>query len=345
MACQDYSQKYPPLDFLDYVVSQSCLKEEQGYTKVDQHQFIPYVPKTVNVPSILSYNMSNDYVPNPRAHQLPFCIKPALRAYKNNKGFVEKYGGNFLQLNAFRSRPRAPIACIFCRRRKIRCSGFEHNPEGKCSNCQRLELQCIFVSVSSKSQAFVPAHVVYPNMSNMIINTDGHLRPMAYPQPTQLFGAHGQPLRTPPLQAAPCDNYLVPLLPSPTSSHSSSSNDCPNEAIKRKRPQQDSHPLILPPPITRGVGSQQAMPCRRPIEYDVKSTQMTATSGAGAGLDYSPSSERCIISTLQPPSQPAIKQRAIPPRPKPVNRLNPMSLNSIIENGPSAEIKGTCSND
>ncbi|KAH8797248.1 hypothetical protein F5884DRAFT_864395 [Xylogone sp. PMI_703] len=345
MACQDYSQKYPQLDFLDYVESQSCLKEEQGYTKVDQHQFVPYVSKTVAVPSTSSYDTSNDYAPNLRAHQPPFNIKLALGAYKNNKGFVQNNGGNFLQLNAFRSRPRTPVACIFCRRRKIRCSGFEHNPEGKCLNCQRLELQCIFVPVSSKSQAFVPAHVVYPNMSNMIVDTDGHLHLMAYPQPTQLFGAHGQPLGTPPLQVAPCDDYPVPSLPSPTSSHSSSSNDCPNEATGRKRPRQDPHPLMLPPPITGEVGFRRAMPRRRPIKYDVKSTQMTATSGAGAGLYYSPRSEGCTISTLQPPSRPAIKQGAILPRPKPISRLNPMSLNSIIENAPNAEIKGTCSND
>ncbi|RFU25038.1 hypothetical protein B7463_g11294, partial [Scytalidium lignicola] len=179
-------------------------------------------------------------------------------------------------------------------------------------------------------------------MSSIGIGPDGRLRLMAYPQPTQLFGAHGQPLGTTSLQAAPCDKYLVP---SPTSSHSSSNNDCPNEVIGCKRPRQDSHPLILPPPITGEVGYQRAIRRRPPIEYDFKSPQITATSGTSAELDYSPGGVPCPISTLQSLSQQALRQRATLPCSNPVNRLNPMSLNSIIEDGSNAEIRGTCSND
>lgn len=112
-------------------------------------------------------------------------------------------------------RQRTAIACRYCRRRKIRCSGFDQNPDGRCLNCQRFQQVCIFTPVSSQAQAFVPAHAVYPNMRNMGIGPDG--RPQMLYQGAPLYGAHGQPLPPPVIhQASPYD-YPAP---SPTSSYS-----------------------------------------------------------------------------------------------------------------------------
>ncbi|KAF8856440.1 hypothetical protein BDZ45DRAFT_476525 [Acephala macrosclerotiorum] len=48
------------------------------------------------------------------------------------------------------SQPTA-IACVYCRRRKVRCSGFDQNPEGRCSSCQRFQQECIFVPEQPRS--------------------------------------------------------------------------------------------------------------------------------------------------------------------------------------------------
>ncbi|KAA8569443.1 hypothetical protein MFRU_004g02220 [Monilinia fructicola] len=80
-------------------------------------------------------------------------------------------------------RQRTAIACKYCRRRKIRCSGFNADGSaGRCSNCERFKQDCIFTPVSSQ-QAFVPIQAVYA------ANGGNTLGPN-----TQLYGAHGQPL-------------------------------------------------------------------------------------------------------------------------------------------------------
>ncbi|KAH7113074.1 hypothetical protein EDB81DRAFT_826621 [Dactylonectria macrodidyma] len=74
---------------------------------------------------------------------------------------------------------RTLIACQYCRTRKIRCSGYQSAPEGKCQNCVWKNQPCIFQLVSStNSTPFVPLPAV-----------PGGVLPG-----TQLFGAHGQPL-------------------------------------------------------------------------------------------------------------------------------------------------------
>ncbi|KAI9828306.1 MAG: hypothetical protein M1832_002734 [Thelocarpon impressellum] len=92
-------------------------------------------------------------------------------------------------------RQRTAIACRYCRRRKIRCSGFESSEDGRCTNCQRFHQECIFTPVSSQAQAFVPAHTAYPQLRNAGLD---RAHP-GYPQnPPVIYGAHGQPLRTVP---------------------------------------------------------------------------------------------------------------------------------------------------
>ncbi|KAF4499595.1 Zn(2)-C6 fungal-type DNA-binding domain containing protein [Fusarium agapanthi] len=53
-------------------------------------------------------------------------------------------------------RQRTSIACRYCRKRKIRCSGKDNTPDGKCQNCTRMNQECIFSGIESAS-AFVPA--------------------------------------------------------------------------------------------------------------------------------------------------------------------------------------------
>ncbi|KAK9372426.1 uncharacterized protein V1513DRAFT_433805 [Lipomyces chichibuensis] len=47
-------------------------------------------------------------------------------------------------------RQRSAIACRYCRRRKIRCAGFDANPaDPRCSNCIKFGQPCIFTPVSA----------------------------------------------------------------------------------------------------------------------------------------------------------------------------------------------------
>ncbi|KAI9708274.1 MAG: hypothetical protein M1828_003089 [Chrysothrix sp. TS-e1954] len=82
-------------------------------------------------------------------------------------------------------RQRTAIACKYCRRRKIRCSGFENSEDGRCSNCVRFNQECVFTPVSSQAQAFVPAQALY--------GRGGRTGP-PQPQPRQLYGPYGNPL-------------------------------------------------------------------------------------------------------------------------------------------------------
>ncbi|KAK0874110.1 hypothetical protein LTS02_000492 [Friedmanniomyces endolithicus] len=77
-------------------------------------------------------------------------------------------------------RQRTAIACRYCRRRKIRCSGFDQSEDGRCTNCQRFSQECVFTPVSAQTQAFVPAHTVWRGQNP--------------PPNTQLYGAYGQRL-------------------------------------------------------------------------------------------------------------------------------------------------------
>lgn len=202
MAYQDHSGGYPPpRDSRDYSESQYPPPpgEEDDRARAYHHQRIPSAPGSVTLPSISPYGVPNGYAPDPRGYQQPPYREPPPGAYRDDRGYPpQDYGRGAPQHMAFSQsapRQRTAIACRYCRRRKIRCSGFDQNPEGRCSNCQRFQQECIFTPVSSQAQAFVPAHAVYPNMRNMGVGPDGRPRPMGgFNQPTQLFGAHGQPL-------------------------------------------------------------------------------------------------------------------------------------------------------
>jgi hypothetical protein len=250
-------------------------------------------------------------------------------------------------LHAFRlTLGREALLCTFSLTHlQIRCSGFDQNPEGRCSNCQRFQQECIFTPVSSQAQAFVPAHAVYPGMRNMGVGPDGRPRPMMYPQGTQLFGAHGQPLGPPVnTQGSPYD-YPAP---SPTGSYSSYSDDRgsapPAHDQSRKRPQQDPHPSILPPPIPgqppypRADSSSSR---RQAVEDDLRLPPVTPTGASTSAANYSPGSSTSSHSNLQPPQQSGLPSmsRTPPPRSSPgEGRADPMSLGNIMERRPDTEI-------
>ncbi|KAI1633422.1 hypothetical protein F4809DRAFT_644444 [Biscogniauxia mediterranea] len=132
-------------------------------------------------------------------------------------------------------RQRTSIACRYCRRRKIRCSGYQNSPGGKCTNCIKMNQECIFQPVSSTaSTAFVPISAL----------------PNGIPPGVQLFGAYGQPLGTPgssfSATAAPYDQPI----PSPTNSYGPFSEDRAEGSRRRHRTSEDEHGIRLPPPST-----------------------------------------------------------------------------------------------
>jgi hypothetical protein len=135
-------------------------------------------------------------------------------------------------------RQRTAIACRYCRRRKIRCSGFETSPDGRCANCMRFNQECVFTPVSSQTQAFVPAHALVQ------AGRSGGAAP-------QLYGPQGQPLppgygpqgleygvRLPP----PVHNYNLP----PPTGHLN--GDHQHQQSSYMTPEDRNRPTLPPPP-------------------------------------------------------------------------------------------------
>ncbi|KAL6245236.1 hypothetical protein RBB50_008011 [Rhinocladiella similis] len=110
-------------------------------------------------------------------------------------------------------RQRTAIACKYCRKRKIRCSGYDSSPDGRCQNCVRFNQQCLFHPVSSQA-AFVPANAVYgPNAARAPVAGSADGRNGHYPREGEqpmLYGAHGQPLGPAGPHGQPAYNYPPP---------------------------------------------------------------------------------------------------------------------------------------
>ncbi|KAH7132962.1 hypothetical protein EDB81DRAFT_695933 [Dactylonectria macrodidyma] len=101
------------------------------------------------------------------------------RGYYNDGRPPRPAHGRRVYATQVASGQRTPIACLFCRQRKIRCSGYQSAPGGECHNCVLRNQPCSFQSVSSSnSTAFVPVSAA----------------PGGVPPGTQLFGAYDQPL-------------------------------------------------------------------------------------------------------------------------------------------------------
>ncbi|KAI9732038.1 MAG: hypothetical protein M1818_007633 [Claussenomyces sp. TS43310] len=287
------------------------------------------------------YGMPGVYQQDPRYRPDPYRDVPQGGYGRDDRSYQGDYGRGGPQQMSFQQsapRQRTAIACRYCRRRKIRCSGFEQSADGRCSNCQRFQQECIFTPVSSQAQAFVPAHAVYPHMRNMGVGVDGRPRPMMYPQGQQVYGAHGQPLgQVPPpqLSGSPYNEYHVP---SPTGSYSSFTEE--RGEPSRKRSQAEPHPAILPPPVPGQPSYREESGNRRPAaQDDLRLPPVTPTPGPAAPSNYSPGSSTSPVPGLRPPPENvSTSSRTPPPRSSPGERADPMSLGSIMEKGPSTDI-------
>ncbi|KAI8957085.1 hypothetical protein F5Y11DRAFT_105293 [Daldinia sp. FL1419] len=209
-------------------------------------------------------------------------------------------------------RQRTSIACRYCRRRKIRCSGYQNSPGGKCTNCIKMNQDCVFQPVSSSSStAFVPVSAL----------------PNGIPPGTQLFGAYGQPLAGSSsipaggAYAATSAQYDQPL-PSPTNSYGSFSEERSDPGRRRPRPSDEEHGVRLPPPST----------------FPDDNPRRRSPSSGGSPSHLQP------LSQLQP--QPVLyagyDNRTPPPRGSPSGpptghhtTSSVMNLENILGNGPS----------
>ncbi|KAI0021438.1 hypothetical protein F4780DRAFT_290878 [Xylariomycetidae sp. FL0641] len=180
-------------------------------------------------------------------HAVPYGSPTAYEyGYRGDRGhpYGQEYGrpgpppGAVMQQSA--PRQRTSIACKYCRRRKIRCSGYQSSPGGKCINCVKMNQECLFQPVSaSPSTAFVPVSAL-PNG----------------PAPGMpLYGAYGQPLAGPSSYPPGSAGYqggppgYEQSLPSPTGSYNSSlADDRVEGSRRRQRPLEEDHAMRLPPP-------------------------------------------------------------------------------------------------
>ncbi|KAB8202395.1 hypothetical protein BDV34DRAFT_149925 [Aspergillus parasiticus] len=140
--------------------------------------------------------------PHVQGPQDPYRLPPPPGAYRPPDVYAQPPPPQVVY-QAAAPRQRTAIACRYCRRRKIRCSGFESSQDGRCSNCIRFNQECMFTPVSSQAQAFVPAHAAYPHLRNAQNQPRGGA-------PVMLYGAHGQPLPPQQQPQAPPDATLPP---------------------------------------------------------------------------------------------------------------------------------------
>lgn len=187
---------------------------------------------------------------------------PSYAGYPGGSPYDYAQGGHPQQQIA--PRQRTSIACRYCRKRKIRCSGYQNTTNGKCTNCDKLKIDCIFQPVSSGvSQAFIPVSAI----------------PGGVPPGTQLFGAYGQPLppsgpgASPNGYAAPPgyqQQQQQPPLASPTSQYAPQSEG-PQHGRRRPREtdEEDRNSRLPPPPPPDGYHSNYDSSRRRsPVSTD-----------------------------------------------------------------------------
>jgi hypothetical protein len=227
-------------------------------------------------------------------------------------------------------RQRTAIACRYCRRRKIRCSGFETSPDGRCANCMRFNQECVFTPVSSQSgpiQAFVPAPPGAVSGRTQIYGPHGTPLPAGYMQgvgadvphhlPPPLYGNGSE---QPPYASQQPDDRSPHLPPPPTGhgSHSLSS-------FGRRSSGEDYHHYSNQPP---SPSSHLHAPGHFPLSsINGSSTYPSSSYGQGpppptAGSYYprpdSPGSHRAEHSSVSP--QPSLGSRFHPPMMPPPGR-------------------------
>ncbi|KAL2020502.1 hypothetical protein VTK56DRAFT_8387 [Thermocarpiscus australiensis] len=243
-------------------------------------------------------------------------------------------------------RQRTSIACRYCRKRKIRCSGYAHTTNGKCANCDKLRIDCIFQPVSSNSStAFVPVSAV----------------PGGVPPGTPLYGAYGQPLppagapaQAPAPQARTYPSYppseLTPPLQSPMGGYPPSLDEKDPSGRRRTRPPDEEHSPRPPPP-------------NYPVDDDPRRRSPAASMSSNGtassvyqqpyqqGQSQSPYDRNRPPTPRQtspgggpppPPQLPAqaatLPQLQLPPQPPTQQPKNPMSLDNLIGLEPRSSV-------
>ncbi|KAF2421241.1 hypothetical protein EJ08DRAFT_702036 [Tothia fuscella] len=207
-------------------------------------------------------------------------------------------------------RQRTAIACRYCRRRKIRCSGFDQSEDGRCANCQRFSQECVFTPVSAQAQAFVPAHAVYGR---------------GQPPPTQLYGAYGQPL--PPPQPGQQDPYAASrppayTLPSPTGPYAQPPS-CPPPPLSaynerngangnRKRRADEPHTPTLPPPNPASTATLPRTMGSDGHDYRYPDPSAVAVSPASSNTSHQSGPNAQPYYGSQPPARRPSPGRASP---------------------------------
>ncbi|TGO16231.1 hypothetical protein BTUL_0030g00150 [Botrytis tulipae] len=196
-----YSQQPPPPSYRhhSYQDSRGYPQQQQQPPPVTRHHSYNdergYSQQQHPAPSHHSYQDSRGY------SQQQHPPAPSHHSYQDSRGYPQQQpphpahypyhdGRSYPQdqpptaqppLRQSAPRQRTAIACKYCRRRKIRCSGFTADGSGgQCTNCSRFKQECIFTPVSS-AQAFVP----------LIALTEALNGRETHPN---IFGAYGQPL-------------------------------------------------------------------------------------------------------------------------------------------------------
>ncbi|KAK3695582.1 hypothetical protein B0T22DRAFT_112115 [Podospora appendiculata] len=223
-------------------------------------------------------------------------------------------------------RQRTSIACRYCRKRKIRCSGYANTTNGKCTNCDKLRIDCVFQPVSSNSStAFVPVSAV----------------PGGVPPGTPLYGAYGQPLPPSGNQQQQQRPYQHPASDYPPPMHSPTNQYPPFDdrerdrdrdrdlARRRTRPSEEEHTLRLPPP-------------NYPPDEDHRRRSPASNHSGTPPTVYHPYQQGSYDQNRVPtphrtsPGGPSLQGQ---PQPQPSSGANPMSLDHLM--GPDARDRGS----
>ncbi|EEQ27688.1 C6 zinc finger domain-containing protein [Microsporum canis CBS 113480] len=181
--------------------SQSDYPSSPQYPPSNSQSPYQYPPAAGGMTAIPQQHPQQDpyRLPHPHPHAAPYQRPPDMYG-------APPPGPPPVVYQAAAPRQRTAIACRYCRRRKIRCSGFDTSQDGRCSNCVRFNQECMFTPVSSQAQAFVPAHTAYPHLR---ATQGGRGRPG---EGVVLYGPHGQPLPHQPItHGAP--EQTLPLPP------------------------------------------------------------------------------------------------------------------------------------
>ncbi|KAK4161449.1 hypothetical protein QBC43DRAFT_291924 [Cladorrhinum sp. PSN259] len=236
-------------------------------------------------------------------------------------------------------RQRTSIACRYCRKRKIRCSGYQNTQNGKCTNCDKLRIDCVFQPVSSNSTAaFVPVQALAGGL----------------PPGMPLYGAWGQPLGpTPP---APMPQYppppsqqqqqqhrgypppvspgdYAPSVNSPTSAYPPPPYDDRDREGSRRRPRPiDDEPSLRPPPnYPPDDDPRRRSPASNHSSDTTPSMYHHQYQNSGSyDQDRTPTPQRSSPGQSAAPSQPPASAQPGPSTAS--SGSNPMSLGHLISN-------------